>query len=118
MIEVNSLGFGEVASERLNGPPEDRGSFAGLRGRLGLAGKALGTATLWMTGLCPSYVVLEAASRQPLDVVSSLTLIGLAVSFIYIPLYLTGSPGRRFSTTGLLIGFGLVAGLVGVWTST
>ena len=118
MIEVNSFGFGEVASERLNGPPEDRGSFAWLRGRLGLAGKALGTATLWMTGLCPLYVVFETAPHR-LDPISSLTLIGLAVSFIYIPLRLSSSSGRPFpTTTGLLMGFGLVAGLVGVWTST
>ena len=116
MVEVRS--YGKVPSGRPNGPRDDRGSFACLRVRRGVAGNVLGTVTLWMTGLCPFYVVLETASRQPLDAVSSLTLIGLAVSSIYIPLYLTSSPGRRFSTTRLLMGFGLVAGLVGVWTST
>jgi len=116
MVEVRS--YGKQPSGLPNGSRDDRGSLACLRVRRRLAGKVLGTATLWMTGLGPFYVVLETARRQPLHPVSSLTLIGLAVSFIYTPLYLTGSPGRRFSTTGLLIGFGLVAGLVGVWTST
>src|SRR5207249_4409376 len=101
-----------------NGPRDDRGSFACLRVRRGVTGNVLGTVTLWMTGLCPFYVVLETASRQPVDPVCSLTLIGLAASFIYIPLHLTSSPGRPFpTTTGLLIGSGLVAGLVGAWIS-
>jgi len=117
MVEVRS--YGKLPSGRPNGSRDDRGSLACLRVRRGIAGTVLGTVTLWMTGLCPFYAVLETASRQPLDAVSSLTLIGLAVSFIYIPLHLTSSPRRHFSTTtGLLIGFGLVAGLVGVWTST
>ena len=117
MVEVRS--YGEVASGRPNAWPGDRGSLACLRVRRGVAGTVLGTVTLWMTGLCPFYVVLEAAPHQPLDAVSSLTLIGLAVSFIYIPLHLSSSPGRPFATTtGLLMGFGLVAGLVGLWTST
>ena len=117
MVEVRS--YGKVPSGRPNGPRDDRGSFACLRVRRGVAGNVLGTVTLWMTGLCPFYVVLETASRQPVDPVCSLTLIGLAASFIYIPLHLSSSPGRPFpTTTGLLMGFGLVAGLVGVWTST
>ena len=115
MVEVRS--YGKVPSGRPNGSRDDRGSFACLRVRRGLAGTVLGTVTLWMTGLCALYVVFETAPHR-LDPISSLTLIGLAVSSIYIPLYLTSSPGRRFSTTRLLIGFGLVAGLVGVWTST
>src|SRR5205814_390176 len=97
MVEVRS--YGKLPSGRPNGSRDDRGLLACLRVRRGIARTVLGTVTLWMTGLCPSYVVLEAAPRQPVDPVCSLTLIGLALSFIYVPLYLTSSPERPFPTT-------------------
>ncbi len=97
------------------------GLFTRLLPFLRAIGEKLGAATLWMAGICPLYVLYDAVlqrSHEPLDPVSCLALISAGVSFIYIPLYLTGQPGRRLSlTTTLLIGAGLAAGLVGLWTS-
>jgi hypothetical protein len=110
-----------VANTWPNVAGDHRGVLAWLLARLRVAGEGLGAATLWMAGFCPLYVV-DAALRdfhEAVDPFSSLVLIGIGVSSIYIPFYLASSPERRFSmTTGLLIGSGLVAGLVGVWAST
>jgi hypothetical protein len=76
----------------------------------------------FIAGICPLYVVLNLVLRDfhpPLDPVSCFVLAGTGAGFIYLPLYLTCPPGRRlWVTTALLIGFGFVAGLVGVWIST
>ncbi len=88
---------------------------------LRVLGKGLRAAILLTAGICPLYAAFDVVLRefhQPQDPVSWMALIGIGVSFIYFPFYLTCPLGRRFSiTTGLLIGFGLVAGLVGVWIS-
>ncbi len=73
----------------------DRGAFAWLRTRLRGAGKGLAAVSLWMAGFCPLYVFFETTLRgfrQQLDRVSSLALIGMGVSFIYVPFYLANSP--------------------------
>jgi len=119
MIEAGSSA--RVAGTWPSVSRDDRGAFAWLRTRLRVAGKGLATVSLWMAGFFPLYVVVEAALRdfhQTVAPVSYVLLIGIGISFIYLPFYLTSSPERRLSiTTGLLIGFGLVAGLVGMWIS-
>ena len=119
MIEVRS--YNGLVILRAKAGRDHHGLFRGLRELLRAVGERLGVATFWMAGLSPLYVLYDAVlqrSHEPLDPVSCLALIGSGVSFIYIPLYLTGQPGRRLSlTTTLLIGAGLAAGLVGLWTS-
>jgi len=119
MIEVRS--YNGLVILRAKAGRDHHGLFRGLRELLRAVGERLGAATFWMAGLSPLYVLYDAVlqrSHEPLDPLSCLALIGSGVSFIYIPLYLTGQPGRRLSlTTTLLIGAGLAAGLVGLWTS-
>jgi hypothetical protein len=72
--------------------------------------------------ICPLYVLLDIVLRDfhpPLGPISCLALVGTGACFIYLPFHLTCPPERRlWMTTALLIGFGFVAGLVGVWFST
>lgn len=116
MIEVRS--YNGVANTWLNAAGDHHGVLAWLRTRLRVAGAALGAVALWMASFCPLYIVFDATLRefhQPLDPVSCLVIIGMVASLAYMPFYLTSSAERRWSiTNGLLIGFGLVAGLVGV----
>jgi hypothetical protein len=119
MMEVRS--YAGLATTWPNMVQNHHGLFTGLLALPRAVGEKLGIATFWMAGLSPLYVLYDAVlqrSHEPLDPLSCLALIGSGVSFIYIPLYLTGQPGRRLSlTTTLLIGAGLAAGLVGLWTS-
>jgi hypothetical protein len=119
MIEVGSCN--ELPNTWPSLSRDDRGAFAWLRTLLRVTGKRLAAVSLWMAGFCPIYVVVEAALRdlhQTEAPVSYVPLIGIGISFIYLPFYLTNSLERRLlMTTGLLIVFGLVAGLVGVWIS-
>jgi hypothetical protein len=72
-----------------------------------------------MAAFCPPYVVFGTTLREfheALGPFSCLALIGIGASLAYIPDYLTSSAEHRWLTmTGLLIGFALVAGLIGVW---
>ena len=85
-------------------------------------GNGLCAAMPFIAVVCPLYVLLDLVLRDfhpPLDPASCLALAGTGACFIYLPLCLTCTPGRRlWVTTALLIGFGFVAGLVGVWIST
>jgi len=117
MIEARS--FGRVASSWPNVAGDHRGVLAWLRTRLRVAGAALGAVPLWIASLCPLYIVFDATLREfhePPDPVSCLVIIGMVASLAHMPFNLTSSAEHRWSiTNGLLIGFGLVAGLVGVW---
>lgn len=119
MIEVGSCN--ELANTWPSLSRDARGALVWLRTLLRVAGKRLAAVSLWMAGFCPIFVLVEAALRdfrQTVAPVSYVPLIGVGICFIYLPFYLTNSPERRLlMTTGLLIGFGLVAGLVGVWIS-
>lgn len=120
MIEVGSCN--ELTNTWPSVSRDGRGAFGWLRTRLRVAGKGLAAVSHWMASFYPLYVAVEAALRdfhQTVAAVSYVPLIGIGISFIYLPYYLTSSPERRLSmTTGLLIGFGLLAALVGVWIST
>ena len=119
MIEVRS--YNGVVISRAKAGRGHHGLFRGLRALVRFVGKRLGAATFWMAGLCPLYVFHKAVLQStygPLGPVSCLAFIGIGVSIIYIPLYLTGQPGHRLSLiTILLIGLGLAVGLAGLWAS-
>ena len=119
MIEVRS--YNGLVILRAKAGRDHHGLFRGLRELLRAVGERLGAATFWMAGLSPLYVLYDAVLQRPyqlLDPVSCLVLIGASVSFIYISFNLATSPEHRFPlTTALLIGFGLAAGLAGLWTS-
>ncbi len=93
-----------------------------LRALMRVLGKGLSAAMPFMAGLCPLYVVLDLVFRDfhpPLDPVSCLALAGIGACFVYLPFYLSSPPEQHlWMTTALLIGFGFVAGLVGVLVST
>ena len=119
MMELPS--YNGLATSRPNVARDHHGVHAWLLPFLRAVGEELGAATLWMAGICPLYVLYDAVLQRPyqlLDPVSCLVLIGASVSFIYISFNLATSPEHRFPlTTALLIGFGLAAGLAGLWTS-
>ena len=120
MIEAGSCS--ELANTRLRLAAEHHGIPVWLLAPMRVLGKVLSAAMPFMAGICPLYVVLDLVLRDlhpPLDPVSCLALAGIGACFIYLPFYLSSPPEHRlWLTTALLIGFGFVAGLVGVCIST